>query len=194
MKKYLSLLMAALFVFGTAQAYNATVSWTNPTTNTDGSAIPASGAGSLTSTRVEHGSCVGSAFGTKNGEVVVNQPATSTTITGFAPGYVACFRAYAKNTFGNESGPSIVGTKTMPTPTPNPPVLGATITVAYEILPDRWDGVKLGRNIGTVEKGAPCMGDPIQTNKGEYYEVALDNVKLRKMPKSAIVVTKCAAG
>lgn len=63
-----------------ALAADITTTWTYPTQNTDGSAIPASGAGSIASSRVEWGTCAGAAFGTKLGEarsvasVIVNPP------------------------------------------------------------------------------------------------------------------------
>lgn len=76
-----------------AQAGTATVSWTNPTQNTDGSAIPSTGPGSLTSTRIEWGTCSGTAFGSRAGDMVVNQPATSGVVQNLAPG-TWCFRAY----------------------------------------------------------------------------------------------------
>ena len=40
-----------------AHADEATVSWTNPTQNTDDSAIPATGPGSLTGTNIYYGIC-----------------------------------------------------------------------------------------------------------------------------------------
>lgn len=191
MKKFL--LVALALFSGAAFAQTATVTWTNPTLNTDGSAIPATGPTALASTRVEYGSCSGTAFGTKAGEVVVPQPSTTTTITSLTAGSTYCFRAYAKNVGGAESGPSVVVSKAIPLPVPNPPVLSATITVAYEAVPDQWDGVKLGRAVGTLALGTTCIDNPIQTNKGEYYEVPLDKVTLTKVPKpNSRIVTKCA--
>lgn len=170
-----------------AQAGEATLTWTNPTQNTDGSAIPASGPGSLTATRVEYGSCAGLSFGTVAGEVVVNQPATSTVIQNLAVG-THCFRVFARNTYGIESGPSNVDSKTFAPPTPNPPVLtvaaGAT---AYEIQLLGNGQVKLGRNVGTVTMDGAC-GSEFVTG---YYAVAGEYVDYYRTPKSSIVVAEC---
>ena len=105
---------------GPLLAANVTVSWTHPTQFTDGSALALN---QIASTRVEYGSCAGTAFGTVAGQVTVPAPATTTTISGFAPG-THCFRAYTRTTVaaGNqESGPSGMATKVIPFPPPNPP-------------------------------------------------------------------------
>ena len=172
-----------------ANAADATVSWTYPTKNTDGSSIPASGAGSIASTRVEYGSCSGTAFGTKAGEVAVQAPSASTTITGFAAGATSCFRAFAKNTFGVESAASGVASKAFPPPTPQPPVIVTVDVVVYEIKSHPIEGPKLGRAVGTVPLGIGCGAEPIVGV--DYYEVGLDQVTLKKMPKSAVVVAEC---
>lgn len=188
----LCLVIVYVATMGKAFAADATVTWTMPTTNTDGSAIPASGSGAITSTRIEYGTCSGSAFGTSAGNVTVNAPATTATITGFAAGSTACFRAFVRNTFGNESGPSGVVAKTFPTPTPNPPTLSATITVAYELNGIRGDGtILLGRAVGQIELGAPCMDYEYRTNKGVYHGIERKHVRLVREPKSPALVTQC---
>jgi hypothetical protein len=96
-----------------AYAGTAIVSWTPPTTNTDGSAIPATGPGSLSSIRVEWGTCSGTLFGTKIGEVSTSPSFTSVEVTGLAAG-LHCFRAFAKNTYGQESAASNVASKDVP--------------------------------------------------------------------------------
>jgi chitodextrinase len=173
-----------------AHASTASVSWTHPTQNTDGTAIPASGTGALASSRVEFGSCGGGGtFGTAAGQVTVNAPATSTTITGLAPATTYCFRVFARNTFGNESEASNVASKTTPTPTPNPPVLSATITVAYSTM-QRARRTHIRQVVGTVEIGAPCVDNLIRTPQGDFYEIDRAYVELTSNPKSTIV-TKC---
>ena len=186
--------IALLFLLPTlALGADAVLTWTNPTTNTDGSSIPASGAGALTGTRVEWGTCNGTAFGT-----VVGQQAfgvvTTATVPGFAAGTTHCFRVYDRNSYGNESAASNVATKTFPTPTPNPPTLNATITVAYELNGIKNDGtVLLGRAVGQIDLGAPCLDYKFETNKGVYYGIDRAYVRLTREPKSPIVVTKCEA-
>lgn len=101
-------------------AFAATVNWTAPTANTDGSAIPATGPGSIASYRIEYGTCNGTAFGTKAGEIVVNAPALTGNTPPTAPG-TWCYRMYAVNTFGVESDPTNVVSKVIAPPKPNPP-------------------------------------------------------------------------
>ena len=189
----LIILAALLLLFSVAfcslaNAADATVSWQHPTKNTDGSSIPASGAGSIASTRVEYGSCSGTAFGTKAGEVSVPAPAASTTITDFAAGSTSCFRAYAKNTFGVESGASAVVSKVFPAPTPNPPVLSSTITVAWDLKRG-----KPARIVGRIPLDLPCGDFVAKAGKYRYYEIPIEAVHLTRKPRSSRVVTRCAA-
>lgn len=118
MKKLLPFILLAASAI--AAAATLSTSWTNPTQNTDSSAIPATGPGSIASTRVEYGSCSGTAFGTKSGEVTVQGAATTASIPNLGPG-TWCARAYTTNTYGSESGPSNVASKVIAAPTPNPP-------------------------------------------------------------------------
>jgi hypothetical protein len=104
-----------LLVSFAASAGTATVSWTNPTTYTDGTALVAA---DITSTTVEYGSCVGTSFGVKAGQSVVTGAGTSVVIT-LVPG-TYCFRA-ATTAKGVTSGFSNVATKTIVQPAPNPP-------------------------------------------------------------------------
>ena len=168
-----------------AMAADVTATWTHPTQNTDGSALAIV---NIASTRIEHGTCSGTAFGVKAGEVVVPGPATTTTIA-LPPG-THCFRAYTRAVAavgGLESGPSGVVSKVVPFSPPNPPVITVVNVVAYEIKPHPRGVVGLGRSVGTVALGTAC-GTRIT---GDYYEIPLDQVELSRMPKSAIVVAKC---
>lgn len=179
---FLSLVLVTI-----ARAADVGVSWTNPTTNTDGSAIPATGVGSLTGTRVEYGSCSGSVFGTKAGEVNAPAPATSTSITGLSAAQTYCFRSYAKNTYGSESAASNVASKALPAPTPNPPVLSSTVTVAWDLK-----NGKPFRVVGRIALGTPC-GDFVAKKAGErYYQIDRSAVKFIRKPQSARIVTQCA--
>jgi len=129
--KLISALMLLSVVGNFVEAATVTVSWTNPTTNTDGSAIPASGAGSLTSVRLEYGTCgTGGTFGTKAGEVTRNMPVTTTTLN-LNPG-TSCVRAFVSNTYGAESAASNVLTHVVNPPVPNPPQLNTISAAVYE--------------------------------------------------------------
>jgi len=170
----------------------ATLTWTHPTQNTDGSIIPATGNGSIAQTRVEWGTCSSTGgFGTKESEVVVQYPTSTVTINNFVGGETVCFRAFSKNTYGVESNASAVIAKTFDAPKPRPPVLSTVITVAYEVTLDRKLDLRLARQVGTVEIGSPCMDTPMQTNKGVYYPIDFQYVTFSRTPKSSIVVTKC---
>lgn len=181
-----------MLVSGTAAAATATLTWTHPTQNTDGSSIPTSGNGSIAQTRVEWGTCSSTGgFGTKESEVVVLYPENTVTINNFLGGETVCFRAFSKNTYGVESNASAVVVKTFDAPKPRPPVLSSVITVAYEVTLDRKLNLRLARQVGTVEIGSPCMDSPMQTNKGVYYPIDFQYVTFVRDPRSSIVVTKC---
>jgi hypothetical protein len=117
MRRFLPLLLVG--AASVAAAATFTVSWNNATQNTDGTAIPASGPGSIVSTRIEYGTCNGTAFGTKQGEWVVTGSVESAPTPDFAPG-TYCLRNFQRNTYGNESGASNVFQKVVPAPTPKP--------------------------------------------------------------------------
>lgn len=173
-----------------ADAADLSVAWSLPTQNTDGSAIPTTGDGALTATRVEWGSCSGSAFGTKAGEVTVALPATSARLTGIEPG-TWCVRAFARNGYGAESAASNVASRTIAAPVPKPPALVTVSQVAYEVLPHPIEGTRLGRNVGTVLLGTACGEEPVVGP--DYFEVPRDTVTLTRTPKSGVVVARCEA-
>ena len=185
------LLLSLLLLPVLALANTATVTWTPPTTNTDGSAIPASGAGSIASYRVEWGSCVSGAFGTKAGEQVVTAPTTSLVVTPLTAGQTYCFRAYAKNTFGAESGPSSVASKLIPPPVPNPPTIVTVATVVYDV---RTNG-SIGRLVGRVPLGTECVGAVYRrwADGTTWHEVPRDDVTFSREARSAKVYAKCKA-
>ena len=177
----------------TAGAADLNVSWVNPTANTDGSAIPTSGAGSLTGTRVEWGTCSGTAFGTRAGEVTVPAPATSTVVQNLTPG-TWCVRAFSRNTYNVESAASNVASRTVNPPVPNPPTLSVTVPVAFEINLTPSGLVKLGRDVGRVPVGTACTEDMVvANNRATYYAVPADAVTLYRTPKSSMLVAECKA-
>lgn len=122
--KRLLVIFTSLALSAVALAATLTATWTNPTTNTDSSAIPATGAGSIASSRLEYGTCTGSgttlAIGTKMGEVVTTGMATTAVTPDLAPG-TYCGTVKVTNTYGAESGASNVGTKVVAAPIPNKP-------------------------------------------------------------------------
>lgn len=185
-----SLIVAALLVlvlgsaiWQAARAADLSVSWTYPTTNTDGSAIPASGAGSISGFVLEWGTCSGTAFGTKLGGAAPTSPATSYTVTGLAPG-TYCVRIAAVNSYAVVSAFSNVANKTITAPTPNPPVL-TIATIAYE-LRGYSNGTYRFVQVGTVEKGAPCPGMKLS---GDFH--AYEGATITKPTSGGIIATKC---
>jgi hypothetical protein len=184
------LLLLALFPIS-ALAGTATFSWTHPTTNTDGSALPLA---QITSTRIEWGSCVGAAFGTKAGEVVVPAPAATITVNNIAAGQM-CARAFTLAN-GNESGPSAVGTKLVPQPTPSPPtfttiavVANANVAPAYKILAD---GTRSSVLAGFVPVGKACAGTVAFTYRGvNFRKVAAADVQWWATVKTDQVAAAC---
>lgn len=190
----LLLLVVLLFVVmfalsSVARAGTATVTWTLPTQNTDGSAIAA---GTLASTTVAWGSCGTTAgtFGTEAGRASVAVPGTTYTVLNLAPA-TYCFHALVTTTGGVTSAWSAVASKAVPAPAPapQPPTIVTVATVAYEITTHPLDGVRLGRAVGTVPLGTPCGAELITGS--DYYEVAREAVTITKQPKSTLVVAKC---
>jgi hypothetical protein len=130
MKRFLPILAAvvlagcSLLHSPPASAATVTATWTNPTTNTDNSAIPDTGAESLQSVRIEYGTCVSGAFGVKAGEFVRTRVAGQpmlTTATNNVPTGLTCFRAFVTNASGAESAPSNLTTTTVNPSTPRSP-------------------------------------------------------------------------
>jgi hypothetical protein len=174
-----------------AHGADATVSWTNPTQNTDGTAIPAAGAGSLTGTRVEWGTCSGGLFGVKAGETVVPAPAASGVLPGFSPGTTVCFRAFARNTFGVESLESNTTAKTFPAPTPKPPVIVTVSGLVWELKTHPVNGPYLARVVGIIVAGKPCNGLAPQYAENLFAVNHADVTFSRNVPAGATLVAQC---
>jgi hypothetical protein len=153
------------------QGLEATLTWVHPTQNEDNSLIPIStGTGALTSTRIEYGTCSGASFGTKEGEVTVPFPATSTTIGNLRGGRTYCFRAFSINNLNDVSKSSNVVTRVMPNPIPKPPTLSSTITVAvntsWRVRPS--GGGYTLQYAGAVQPGTQCLPASYTVNGIQY--------------------------
>lgn len=167
--KYDKLLMAlillgavALFLMvGNAFAGEATVTWTNPTTRTDGSALAASQIGS---TKIEWGTCQGSSFGAAAWSASAVGAATSLVVQNLPAG-TCCFRAATIDTSDLQSAWSAVASKVVPIAPPNPPTLVTIATYAYEFRPRVLGGFKLVR-VADVQMGIPCAEIPGLTGAG----------------------------
>lgn len=174
----------------TALAATATLQWAMPTQNVDGSSIPLTGNGAIVQSKVEYGPCTAGGMTVEN-TVLVDAPLTTVTVNGFVGGETACFRVRVRNSYGIESDPSNVVSKTFDAPKPRPPVLLSTITVAYQIKMNSKLEIRLARRVGTIDTGTPCVDTPILTNKGIYYPVDPSYVRFTRTPRSSVVVTKC---
>jgi hypothetical protein len=161
-----------LLLAGISQAAVRTVSWTHPTTNTDGSALPVS---QISRTTIAWGSSEADMPNTK----IVTGTATSTTID-LPPGtwYVAG-RTTANGNDGNYSRPVQV---VIPQPTPNPPVVtvqavvaGLNMSPAYKILSD---GSRSQVVAGFVPVGTACSGPVVFKYRNRpYRKIAAKDVK-----------------
>lgn len=174
-----------------ANGADAELTWTNPTQNTDGSAIPASGTGRLLLIRIEYGTCSGTApnytFGTKAGEATFNAPATSGTIPGHLAGTTVCFRAYSRLANLIESDPTGVVYRVFAPAKPQPPTnLGVTEQVAYAVVKRRDGFVMLP--VGTVPASTVC--DTSQSVNG-YYVVPRAAVTFSGSVQPDVVVATC---
>jgi len=187
---FFALALLAMCVAGIASAATVTVTWTNPVTNTDASTIPASGAGSLTSARIEYGTCSApGVFGVKAGEVTRAMPATSATLS-LAPG-TTCIRAFVSNTYGVESGASNVSAKVVDPPTPAPPQIVTVAGSVYDVVPNYSTfAFDRGRIVGVTKAGMAC--DESRKADADYYALERPSyVKLSRQPRSPALVARC---
>lgn len=130
--------------------------WTNPTTNEDNTAIPATGQGALATTTLEYGVCtITGAFGTKQGQITVAAPAALATVN-MTVAQEYCFRAAAVNNLGGTSIWSNVATKINTPLAPAQPTnlhVGANLT-AY-VIGQNSNRVTMVP-VGTVAAGTAC--------------------------------------
>jgi hypothetical protein len=142
--------------------------------------------------RVEVGTCVSNAFGVKEGEATVAPGTTAWSVTVPRAFGDFCARAVSETVSGLLSSYTAVVKVTKVEPKPQPPVLATpTVAAVYELIPDKWDGVRLGRNVGTVPAGTGC--DPNREPILGWYDVKdHSQIKFTKnKPKSDVLVTKC---
>jgi len=160
-----------LLLAGVSQAAVRTVSWTHPTYNTDGSALPVA---QITGTTVVWGTSATAMTSSK----LVTGTATSTTID-FGPG--TWFVAARTNANGNSSAVSNVAQVVIPQPTPNPPIVtvqavvaGINMSPAYKILAD---GTRSQVVAGFVSVGSACDGPVVfKYRELSYREIATARV------------------
>jgi hypothetical protein len=167
----------------------ATINWTKPTANTDGSPL-----NNLASYKVLYGT---SASALNQVKLVSSPSATSTSIGSLQTG-TWYFAMRAVNSAGAESDNSNVVQKTI-TAASAAKSLSITVTSAgtykttatpvYDVVYQGGLSV-LGVRVGTVPLGTTCNGKyPVNTN---YFPVALTKVTITTTPRSGTVVARCA--
>jgi predicted phage tail protein len=179
------LLLLLCLIATPALAANLDLTWTYPSKNVDGTDIPATGAGSIASSKVEWGTCTGTAFGTKAGEATVPAPTKTYSVPNLAPG-THCARVAVTNSYGVASDFTAAVSRTVDAPKPLPPVI-TMATVVRLYLRDN-----LSLVAGTIALGVEC-GDQA---KGEWHAVNRSAVKLNfigRIARDIPLVAKCGA-
>lgn len=181
---------------------SATIKWTAPTQNTDNSTIPATGSGSLAGFKLFHAP-TSDAVATSTPVVINDKTATAFTLTGLPAG-PRYYGMTAFNLEGISSDMTGLVTNVVETPAtsasssvtistkPKPPTLVTVATVVYDLRWNQGRGTVLSSAIGTIPLGTPC-GENLITVQGQrrFYEVSLDQVDLRTLPNSAVIVAQC---
>lgn len=184
--KILALIFALIFPVA-LYAADATVDWQHPTNNVDGSPIPATGPAALSSTRLEYGTCSGTAFGQAEGSVSAPYPATSAIVPGLEYGRSYCFRGASVNNAGEVSAWSNVVSRFILVPAPNPPTLSATVNVVWELR-----GQMNTTIAGFTDIGAPCEKGQFTTKDGlTFNSIDPKYVTLIKNREPKNLVTIC---
>ena len=186
MKTLIGLLL--IVIAPAVMAADATITWTHPTRNVDGSSIPATGAGSIAATRMQVGTCSGTAFGTLLNEILITGQGTTATFTGLSAGSTVCFRGFSRNTYGQESAVSNIVSRVIPAPVPQPPVLSSTINVAVTI--DSSYRIKLA---GTIPIGTECAGKSKKAGGVVFHPVEAKHVSLYQGQTGSQFWSVCAA-
>ena len=174
---------------------SATASWTAPTQNTDGSAIPAAGKGSLASFKLFHAPTAAGLL-TATPVVIANPAVRSRVITGLPVGQ-RFYALTAVNAEGIESDLSASAQNVIVLPSasatasvvvnvkPLPPL----VTVAQTVF-DLRSG-RVNKLVGSIPLGEPCGAYVATRNGNRFYAVPKSAVDFDRQPRSARVVAKC---
>lgn len=180
--KYLLTLL--LLVAGVANAAPLTITFSWPTQHVDGTPIPTTGPGKLTSARLEFGTCTGAeldVFGVVQGQFTVPYPLT--TVTGEVGTGIKCVRGFANTDLNVESRASNLGRYY---PAPAPTTLTSTTKVAYEMRRIGTSAQYEFVAVGTVPVGARC-GPHLA---GPYATIA--GAKFTKPLKGGVIAARCS--
>lgn len=167
-----------------AQAGEATLSWTAPTQNTDGSALT-----DLAGFKIYAGLVQGGPYGDVS--ITINNPATTTfVVPGLAEGTTYFFVTTAFNSANpvQESDFSNEVSKLIPPLVPMPPtMLTVQNLTAFDVVKQKDKYILLA--VGTVPAGTQC--DPSQTVNG-HYGVPSDLVAWFGNVQPPVVVADCS--
>jgi len=183
------------------------ITWTNPTTNTDGTAAV------IASNRVYH-SNLAAEIASQNPPITLTPKTTGYMLTGLPAGnrFVAVSATSDKNIESALSATAqavIVmptGSKTInagctPPPTPKPPEAVTISSTVWDTRGSlRGNSIKVGSDVGVIALGALCLGEePATTEVGadgamvEYWQADKNLVRLRPgvKPRPGILVSVC---
>jgi hypothetical protein len=171
---------------------SSTISWTKPTTNSDGSALT-----NLAGYKVLFGN---SASALNQSKAVNDAAARSTTISALGAG-TWYFAVRAVNSSGVESNNSSVVSKTISSVSAAKTVAitisGGTTTTLKVVNPAVYEFIKnsdgtrsLGRMVGSIALGKPC--DSTFKVYSSHYRVDRADVRLTTTPRSVSLVARCA--
>jgi hypothetical protein len=158
-----ALLALALFLcVSVAFAGSVTLTWSNPTTRTDGSPV------TVAQVKVYRGATCSTQTA-----LATIPAATTYTDTNVAAGSY-CYAVSALDAGGLESAKSVTTTAVVPVAPPNPPagltvtavVAGLNMAPAYRI---NADGSRGSAVLGFVPTGTACTGSPVYSYRGVTY-------------------------
>jgi hypothetical protein len=177
------------------------LTWTNPTTNTDNSAVQ------LTGNKVYHGPA---SSGIENTTPIVITPAATTYRVSGLPSGIRYFGVKATGQAGVDSAmsnlvsatvalPSGVKTVTVGCTTPPPPKPPTGVTIAETVweftIKGQGDDQRYspGRDVGVIALGTLCLGEKpvIVEEYAEYWGVPRAKVKTYRKPKSSLLLGRC---
>ena len=184
MLMYAAVIIMALLLSMQAKAGEATLSWTAPTQNTDGSALT-----DLAGFKIYAGLVQGGPYGDVS--ITINNPATTTfVVPGLAEGTTYFFVTTAFNSANpvQESDFSNEVSKLIPPLVPMPPtMLTVQNLTAFDVVKQKDKYILLA--VGTVPAGTQC--DPSQTVNG-HYGVPSDLVAWFGNVQPPVVVADCS--
>ena len=169
---------------------SATVRWTAPTTNTDGSRLT-----NLVAYRVYYGTSSNSLSQVNE---ITDSSATAATISALTPA-TWYFKVRAVNSAQVESSDSNISSKAIsgasaaktvgititPKTTATRRMIATTVYDIVRVSPGNW---VLGRSVGTAPIGTPCRTYYLQSN---LYGVETGYVKIWRAPRGDTLVARC---